>query len=106
MAKNQLVCLGWTGKLELFIEKMIPVFNYKQLEMLDKMEVIFKSGSLERVPSYELEFYAQVTKDLMKTFGQKDEAILNSLSGKEFLAKIFAKEEAKEEQKSSSEPPA
>jgi hypothetical protein len=91
LAKNQLVCLGWTGKLELFIQKMIPVFNYKPLEMLDKMEAIFKSGSLERVPSYELEFYAQMTKDLMKTFGQKDESILNSLSGKDFLNSIFSK---------------
>lgn len=71
--------------------------------MLDKMEVIFKSGALERVPSYELEFYAQVTKDLMKTFGAKDESILNSLSGKDFLAKIFEVKEATEEQKSSSE---
>ena len=40
----------------------------------------------------------------MKTFGGKDEAILNSLSGKDFLAKIFEVKESTEEQKTSSEP--
>jgi len=86
-AKNILICMGWSGHLALFISQMMPVFNYRAIEMLDKMEALFKTGTLERVPHYELTFFAEMTKDLLKVFHPKDKAIFDMVSGKAFLVK-------------------
>ena len=89
-AANVLICMGWSGHLALYISHMKPVFNYKAIEMLDKMEALFRTGTLDRVPHYELTFFAEMTKDLLKVFHPKDKAIFDTVSGKAFLVKQTA----------------
>ena len=51
---------------------MEPIFNYKPIQMLDKMEALLKS-EFDRISHYDLMFYSEMSKDLVKIFKQKDE---------------------------------
>ena len=42
LAQNVLICLGWAGQLESMLPHMEPIFNYKSIQMLDKMENLLK----------------------------------------------------------------
>jgi len=40
VAVNTLILLSWAGLLENLIPQMMPIFNYKPVEMLDRLETL------------------------------------------------------------------
>ena len=51
---------------------MEPIFNYKPIQMLDKMEGLLRS-EFDRISHYDLMFYSEMSKDLLTIFKKKDE---------------------------------
>ena len=71
LAINILICLGWAGQLDKMLPHMEPIFNYKPIQMLDKMETLLKQ-EFDRISHYELLFYSEMSKDLLQIFKEKD----------------------------------
>ena len=67
LAQNILICLGWAGELEKMLPSMESIFNYKPIQMLDKMEELLKS-EFDRISHYDLMFYSEMSKDLIQIF--------------------------------------
>ena len=67
LAHNILICLCWSGSIEEVLVGMEPIFNYKPVQMLDKMESLLKS-EFDKIPHYDLLFYSEMSKDLLRIF--------------------------------------
>lgn len=44
---------------------MVPILNHKAVEMLDKLETLL-TNEFERISHYDLMFYADMTRDMLK----------------------------------------
>ena len=102
LAHNILICLCWSGALEEVLVSMEPIFNYKPVQMLDKMESLLKS-EFDKIPHYDLLFYSEMSKDLLKIFDQKNTECLEKALRIPNQA-TEALEEAKEESKAEPAP--
>lgn len=51
---------------------MVPIFDYKPIQMLNKMEFLLHQ-EFDRISHYDLMFYSEMSKDLFKLFGKRDE---------------------------------
>ena len=71
IAKNVLVFVSWAGLLEKLLPQMVPIFEYKPIQMLNKMEFILKQ-EFDTISHYDLMFYSEMSKDLMKLFSTRD----------------------------------
>jgi hypothetical protein len=67
IAKNVLILFSWSGQLAALIPQMMPIFNYKPIEMLDKLEKLLNS-EFERISHYDLLFYSEMTKDMLSMY--------------------------------------
>ena len=65
IAKNILVMLSWSGGMEKLLPHMVPLFDYKPIEMLNKMEVLLQQ-EFDKIQHYDLMFYSEMSKDLMR----------------------------------------
>ena len=65
--------IGWSGLLEQMLVAMGPIFNYKPIEMLEKVENLF-TYEFERISHYDLMFYSEMTQNMLAHFKLKDEA--------------------------------
>lgn len=50
---------------------MVPIFNYRPIEKLEKLEELLES-EFEKISHYELMYYAEISKDLFGVFDEKD----------------------------------
>ena len=73
IAKNILIFFSWTGFMEKLLPEMTPIFQYKPIQMLNKMEYLLKQ-EFDSMSHYDLMFYSEISKDLLKVFGTKDVA--------------------------------
>ena len=71
LAKNILVLMAWAGELEKILEQMVPIFDYKPIQMLNKMEFLLEQ-EFDRISHYDLMFYSEMSKDLLKIFAKRD----------------------------------
>lgn len=90
IAKNLLVLLSWAGQLEKVLANVGPIFEYKPIQMLNKMEALLKQD-FDKISHYDLMFYSEVSKDLLKLFGDRDKVSEDSA-----LRKPVEKEEEEE----------
>ena len=51
---------------------MMPVFNYKPIETLDRLETLFRN-EFDRISHYDLLFYSEMTKDMLLIYREQDE---------------------------------
>lgn len=71
LASNVLVAMAWAGHLDKFIQHMVPIFNYRPIEKLEKLEELLES-EFEKISHYELMYYAGISKDIFGVFDEKD----------------------------------
>jgi hypothetical protein len=69
------VALASQGLFVRFIGDLVQVLNYKPLEMVTKLEKVI-SEEFDRISFYDLMFYSEVSRDLLKVFDEKDAAII------------------------------
>ena len=50
---------------------MVPIFEYKPIQMLNKMEFILNQ-EFDTIGHYDLMFYSEMSKDLIKLFNTRD----------------------------------
>lgn len=50
---------------------MMPIFNYKPVEMLDKLEKLLVS-EFDKISHFDLMFYADMTRDMLSSYQEKD----------------------------------
>jgi glycogen synthase len=50
---------------------MMPIFNYKPVEMLDKLEKLLVQ-EFDKISHYDLMFYAEMTRDMLTMYEVKD----------------------------------
>ena len=72
IAKNVLILVSWSGLLEKLLPQMVPIFEYKPIQMLNKMEHILKQ-EFDLISHYDLMFYSEMSKDLVKLFNTRDQ---------------------------------
>jgi len=53
----------------------MPIFNYKPVEMLDKLEKLLIS-EFDKISHYDLMFYAEMTRDMIGMYKDKDEKLI------------------------------
>lgn len=51
---------------------MMPIFNYKPVEMLDRLETLL-NNEFDRISHYDLLFYSEMTKDMLSMYKEQDE---------------------------------
>lgn len=71
IAQNVLVFISWAGFLEKLLPQMVPIFEYKPIQMLNKMEFILKQ-EFDTISHYDLMFYSEMSKDLIRLFSTRD----------------------------------
>jgi len=49
----------------------MPIFNYKPVEMLEKVEKLF-IAEFDKISHYDLMFYAEMTRDMLGMYSEKD----------------------------------
>ena len=54
------------------LPEMMPIFNYKPVEKLDKMEKLLLN-EFNKIPHYDLMFYSEMTKDMLGMYKEKDD---------------------------------
>jgi hypothetical protein len=64
--------MGAVGCLNKVLPEMMPIFNYKPVEMLDKLEKLLVS-EFEKISHYDLMFYAEMTRDMLGMYKDKDQ---------------------------------
>jgi hypothetical protein len=70
-----LICLGWQGFLADFIGELVALLNYRPVELAVKLqETVEREASA--IGPYDMMFYSEVTKDLLKLLDGKDAEIL------------------------------
>lgn len=67
------VALASQGLLGSFIDDIVKILNYKPLEMITKMETVI-TQEFDRISFYDLMFYSEVSRDLLKVFDERDAA--------------------------------
>lgn len=89
--------LGWSGLLEQMLVEMGPIFNYKPIEMLEKVENLF-TFEFERISHYDLMFYSEMTQNMLAHFKQKDEALKKEALNETIVSlEVKPEEETKQE---------
>lgn len=71
IAVNVLSLMGSVGCLNKILPEMMPIFNYKPVEMLDKLETLLVS-EFDKISHYDLMFYAEMTRDMLGMYKEKD----------------------------------
>ena len=71
IAKNVLILFSWAGQMETLLPEMVPIFDYKPIQMLNKMEGLLHQD-FDRISHYDLMFYSEMSKDLLKLFASRD----------------------------------
>ena len=51
---------------------MMPLFNYKPVEMLDRIQTLL-TNEFDRISHYDLLFYSEMTKDMLSMYKDQDE---------------------------------
>lgn len=74
IAKNMLICLGWQGYLGDFIGKLVVILDYRPVELAVKLRATIKKEASVIGP-YDMMFYSEVTKDLLRLLDEKDTQI-------------------------------
>ena len=74
IAKNMLICLGWQGYLGDYIGKLVTILDYRPVELAVKLRATIKREASVIGP-YDMMFYSEVTKDLLKLHDEKDSEI-------------------------------
>jgi hypothetical protein len=69
-----LICLGWQGYLGDYIGRLVTILNYKGVEHAVKLRALVKKAA-SGVGHYEMMFYSEVSKDLLKLLEPKDDEI-------------------------------
>jgi len=72
IAVNILALMGSEGLLDKILPQMVPIFNHKPVEMLDKLEKLLLQ-EFDRISHYDLMFYAEMTRDMQGMFRDKDD---------------------------------
>lgn len=88
---NVLALLGSEGLLDKVLPQMMPIFNYKPVEMLDKLETLLNS-EFDKISHYDLLFYAGITRDMAGMFDEKDKVF----TAKSLYQALPTSEESKE----------
>ena len=57
--------------MDKILPQMVPIFDYKPIQMLNKMEVLLQQ-EFDRISHYDLMFFSEMSKDLLKLFGPRD----------------------------------
>ena len=52
---------------------MVPIFNYRPIEKLEKLEVLLEH-EFERISHYELMYYSEISKNLFGVFDERNAA--------------------------------
>lgn len=63
--------LAYYGGVELFMEKFVPILDYKPFELLQKLENLF-TEEFDRISHYDLMFYSEICKDLQSVYSKVD----------------------------------
>ena len=63
--------MGQAGLLLKILPEMMPIFSYKPVEMLQKMEKLLHS-EFDKMSHYDLMFYAEMTRDMQSMYKEKD----------------------------------
>lgn len=71
IAVNILALTGSEGLLNKILPEMMPIFNYKPVEMLDKLEKLLVA-EFDKISHYDLMFYAEMTRDMLGMYADKD----------------------------------
>ena len=71
IAENVLRLMGAEGCLHKILPEMMPIFNYKPVEMLEKVEKLF-IAEFDKISHYDLMFYAEMTRDMLGMYSDKD----------------------------------
>ena len=64
LAINVMVLMGWAGLLSSLLPAMMPLLNYKSVELLGKLDTLI-NNEFERISFYELQAYANYSKKLL-----------------------------------------
>jgi len=72
VAVNILILVSWAGLLEQLLPQMMPLFNYKPVEMLDRIQTLL-TNEFDRISHYDLLFYSEMTKDMLSMYKDQDE---------------------------------
>ena len=51
---------------------MMPIFNYKPIETLDRLQTLL-NNEFDRISHYDLLFYSEMTKDMMQIYKDQDD---------------------------------
>ena len=71
IAKNVLTLFSWAGQMASLLPEMVPIFDYKPIQMLNKMEGLLQQD-FDRISHYDLMFYSEMSKDLLVLFASRD----------------------------------
>ena len=69
------VVLASQNQLNSFIGDIAQILNYKPLELVTKLEKVI-TEEFDRISFYDLMFYSEVSKDLLKVFSARDAATI------------------------------
>ena len=69
-----LICLGWQGYLADYIGRFVTLLDYKPVELAVKLRALIEKEA-RAIGPYDMMFYSEVSKDLQKLLGGKDEEI-------------------------------
>ena len=75
IAVNVLGLMGAVGCLDKILPEMMPIFNYKPVEMLDKLETLL-NAEFNKISHYDLVFYAEMTRDMLGMYQEKDSRMI------------------------------
>jgi len=75
MAINIGVALSSQKLMTAFIGDVVTILNYKPLEMVNKLERIFRE-EFDRISFYDLMLYSEVSKDLLNVFRERDQGVV------------------------------
>lgn len=74
IGKNMLICLGWQGYLADYIGRLVTLLDYKPVELAVKLRALIEKEG-RAIGPYDMIFYSEVSKDLQKLLGDKDQEI-------------------------------
>jgi hypothetical protein len=80
------------GLLSKILPEMMPIFSYKPVEMIDKLEKLLIS-EFDKISHYDLMFYAEMTRDMLGMYKEKDQKCIKiGLNEKDEAAKATQEE--------------
>lgn len=92
IAVNVLGLMCNAGFLSKILPEMMPIFSYKPVEMIEKLEKLLVS-EFDKISHYDLMFYAEITRDMLGMYKEKDEKCIKiGLNQKDESAKAVVEE--------------